>query len=272
MNGRTVKTGAWVAAALLVPTLASGQNGSSARTPVVTDERAAPAPFGPGERMTYKVKLGVVTVVEGHMAVETIDSVRGHPTYHITMSIDGSAMFGLAKVDDYWESWLDTRLLTSRRFIRDIHELNYKDRRIFEIYPEQKRWERADEKGNEGKTLNLLPLDEIAFVYFVRTLPLEVGATYEFNRYFKEDGNPVKVKVLRKQRVEVPAGTFDAIVVQPIIRTSGLFGDGGEAEVYFSDDEHRHMVYMRSKVPLVGSITLHLESATAGVPLNPASR
>lgn len=267
---RTIRniTGAVAAAVLMAPGDARAQNGGHAP---LTDELAAPAPFGPGERMTYKVKLGVVTVGDGHMTVEGVDTVRGHPSYHLTMGVHGSAMFGLAKVDDNYDSWLDTRLLASRRFIRDVHQVNYKSRRVFEIYPEEKRWERLD-ADKDGVTLNMLPLDEISFVYFLRTLPLEVGASYEFNRYFKDDGNPVTVRVLRKEKVTVPAGTFDAIVVQPIIRTSGLFSEGGEAEVYLTDDAQRRVVYLRSKVPLVGSLSLHLESATDGVPLNPGSR
>ena len=32
--------------------------------------------------------------------------------------------------------------------------------------------------------------------------------------------------MLRKERVRVPAGTFNAIVLQPIIKTSGIFSEG----------------------------------------------
>jgi hypothetical protein len=246
-------------------------NGEPIPLGTMTDERAARAPFGPGEELSYKVKLGVLDVGEGHMRVEGIEEVRGHPTYHVQMGLDASMGFGLAKVNDRYDSWLDTRMLVSRRFVRDINEPGYSSKRIFDIYPEEKRWERAD-ADKSGQSLSPLVLDEISFLYFLRTLRLEVGQEYTFDRYFKEEGNPVKVRVLRRQRIEVPAGTFDAIVVQPIIQTDGLFSEGGEAEVYFTDDDQRHLVYLRSKVPLVGSITLHLQSVKNGTPLNPASR
>lgn len=272
MNGPTRTLVATLTAALLLtPVTTHGQNGGGEAVSVLTDEQAAPAPFGPGERMAYKVKLGIVTVGDGFMAVEGVDSIRGRPSYHLVMSIEASAMLGLAKVDDQWDSWMDTQLLASRRFIRDIHELKYKDRRVFEIYPEEKRWRRVDE-DKSGTALNVLPLDEVSFIYFLRTLPLEVGASYEFNRYFKGEANPVKVRVLRRETVTVPAGTFETLVVQPIINTSGLFSEGGEAEVYLTDDARRRVVYLRSKVPLVGDLSLHLESAEDGVPLNPRSR
>ena len=100
----------------------------------------------------------------------------------------------------------------------------------------------------------------------LRKRPLEVGATYEFNRYFKDDGNPVTVKVLRREKVTVPAGTFNTVVVQPIIRTGGLFGEGGEAEVYFTDDWRRILVKMTSKVPVIGRLGLRLVSYESGRP------
>lgn len=231
----------------------------------LTTSAPPPVPFAVGERLTYNVKLGWFNVGEGELAVLGVDSIRGEPSYHLSMALTASAMFGAVKVRDRFSSWMDVRSLASRRFIRDQHEHNYKSYREFEIYPDERRWERTDEdKG--GATLSEQPLDEIAFIYWMRTLPLEVGETYTFEgKYFKEDGNPVVLKVLRKERRETGAGTFDTVVVQPIIQTKGLFSEGGKAEVYLTDDEDRIMVYLRSEIPVAGSITLHLEEIE-GVP------
>ena len=235
--------------------------------PLFHDPSAVAVPFGPGERLEYQVKLGVFSVGEGFMSIDGVEDVRGHPSYRIRMAIRGGMLF--AKVNDKYDSWLGTQDLVSRRYIRDIHEVNYKSRREFAIYPEERRWERVD--ADQDGTMNTSqPLDEIAFIYYLRTLPLEVGKTYTLNRYFKEDGNPVVIKVLRRERKEVPAGTFNTIVVQPIIQTDGLFSEGGNAEVYLTDDADRHLVYLRSEIPVVGSVTLHLKGIREGTPLNPA--
>jgi len=65
--------------------------------------------------------------------------------------------------------------------------------------------------------------------------------------------------VLRRETIRVPAGEFECIVIEPVIRTSGLFGDGGQAEVYLTDDEDRHMVYMLSRVKWLPDIHLSLK-------------
>ena len=224
----------------------------------------APVPFEVGERLEYKVKLGIFNAGEGSLEVAAIDSVRGNPAYHAIMRIDGGIW--LARVRDVFQTWFDTRTLTSLRFVQDQNEVGSERYRDYEMFPERGVWERRDDE-EVGDLPTPLPLDDISFVYFIRTLPLEVGDVYTFNRYFKETGNPVIVRVLRKEEKEVPAGIFKTIVVQPIIRTRGIFGEGGEAELYFSDDDRRALVYMKSNIPVLpGSLTLHLTSPPAWQP------
>lgn len=226
----------------------------------------APVPYGPGERLEYQVKLGWFSVGWGDMTVMQVDTVRGSPSYHVMWRIEGG--LPLARVKDRYESWIDLQSLSSLRFIQDIREVNYENFRHYEFFPGELRWEQVDE-GEEGPLPTDVPQDDISFVYYARTLPLVVGETYTLDHYFKESGNPLVLKVLRKDRVEVPAGTFNTIVVQPIIKTKGLFSQGGEAEIHFSDDERRLVVQMKSKVPVVGHLSLHLREIEEGPSLRP---
>lgn len=201
------------------------------------------------------------------MEVVDVEEVHGAPTYHLRFDLEGGVLF--AKVDDRLQSWMDVARLFSRRFQQDQKELTYERHRIYDFLPDKGIW-RRQEKDETGPLPTDLPLDDVSFVYFVRTLPLEVGETYTFDRYFKEDGNPVVVKVLRRDTVTVPAGTFNTIVVQPIIQTDGLFGEGGQAEIHFTDDAQRILVMMKSKVPVLGALDLYLRAYTPGRKLSPA--
>jgi hypothetical protein len=257
----------------MLPAVAVGQDGLDSVTTSVEypeNPRAKPVPFGPGERLVYKVKVGVFSVGEGSMSILGLDTVRGNPSYVGNLAIQGS--LGPAKVNDDFRSWFDVESLQSWRFIQDIHDLNYKSYRHYEMYPEERRWDREDndEFGTLGSSL---PLDDVAFIYYVRTLPLLVGRTYTLNRYFKGEGNPVAVTVLRKDERETEAGKFSTIVVKPIIKTTGLFGEGGDAELHFTDDDRRILVYLKSNLPkFPGSLTLHLTEIQEGLPLHPESR
>ncbi|MEZ4416974.1 MAG: DUF3108 domain-containing protein [Gemmatimonadota bacterium] len=222
-----------------------------------------PMPWGPGERLGYKLKFGWFNAGHGTMEVEGVENVRGKASYRIKWTLDGGLLG--ADVHDRYTSYVDVENITSRRFIQDIHEFRYKRHREYEIFPEEKRWERTD--NDDAETMEATaPLDDIAFVYYVRALPLQVGDVDTLPLYFKDSGNPVIVKTLRIETKEVPAGKFETIVVQPLIRTSGLFGEGGKAELYFTNDERRILVYMKSELS-IGSLSLHLESIEEGRPI-----
>jgi hypothetical protein len=85
------------------------------------------------------------------------------------------------------------------------------------------------------------------------------------------DRNPVRLRVVGLDTIEVPAGRFAAVVVQPIINAKGIFSEGGDARVWLSDDANHIMLQMKSKVKF-GSLNLYLKSyrpaPTATAPLN----
>lgn len=207
-------------------------------------------PWRVGEKLTYEAKINFLKVGTGTMEVLPIETVRDHPTFHTQFRVKGRMLF--FSVNDTYESWFDTTTLSSLRYRQEINETSYKARRLFEFYPDRQTFTEND-KPEEPSAPD--PLDDGSFIYFVRSLPLEVGASYEFNRYFRPDRNPVVLKVLRRERVRVPAGEFDAIVVQPIIKTKGIFSENGKAEIWIADDSTRFMLKMSSGLPFG---TLHL--------------
>ena len=232
-----------------------------AETPVPADasQGAAAVPFGVGERSTYEVRFGALKVGSGSMEVVGTETIRGRETFHTVFRVRGGTFF--YKVDDRFESWFDQRTLYSLRYIQDQQE-GQKDReRHYEIFPEREAYveQPRDGKHFTEKASVKEPLDDGSFIYFIRTVPLTVGQTYEFHRYFRPDRNPVRLRVLRKERITVPAGTFDAIVVQPSIKAKGIFGESGQAQVWFSDDTSRVMLQLKSKLS-IGSINMHLTS------------
>jgi Protein of unknown function (DUF3108) len=236
---------------------------------VPMDSTAARTPFGPGEHLVYKVKVGVFTVGVGHLTIEGTDVVRGHPTYRAVLGLDGSMLF--FSMHDKHTTWFDLHTLQSWRFVQNLAG-SYTNNRHYEFYPTHHLWARED-NDEHGHMPSETPLDDVSILYFIRTLPLNVGDHYTFNDYFKEEGNPVVVNVIRKDHRKTDAGEFNTIVVQPIIRTSRMFGEGGHAELHFTDDERRILVYMKADMPRIpGSLTLHLQSILEGFPVNPDSR
>ena len=213
-------------------------------------------PFVVGERLSYNVRVGKVGRGTAIAEIKGVDTVRGRSVLHSVFRVNGSMLF--FKVRDHYESWFDPKSLVSLRYHQDIDQGTYERLRKYEIFPEKGVYFDST-KALELATVEK-PLDDGSFLYFLRTVPLEVGKTYSFNRYFKPDRNPVTITVVRRERISVPAGEFDAVVLQPKIKAKGIFSESSNAEVWIADDATRMMLQMRTRLPVVGAVVFQLRS------------
>lgn len=236
---------------------ANEQSSPTSAASVPLPANAMPVPFGVGEKLEYEVKFGPVKLGSGSMEVRDVQDVRGVASWHTVFRFAGGIPF--YKIDDAYESWFDVVTLSSRRHYQDLNEGSYKPRRHYEIFPERGMYQLNKE---EEKVAARDPLDDGSFLYFVRTIPMEVGKTYTIPRYFKPEGNPVQITVLRRDTIDVPAGRFATVVLQPSFQTKGIFSKNGRAEVWISDDDRRIMVQMKSQLSF-GSINLFLKKHNA---------
>jgi hypothetical protein len=219
------------------------------------------AAFAPGERLSYDASFGRLHIGHGTMLLDGADTVRGRTTWRATFTISGGTFF--FRVRDSTVSWFDTTTLSSLRFVQHIREGRYHADRDYQIYPERGTYARLDEpEVGEVKSVRE-PLDDASFLYFLRTVPLEVGRTYQFDRYFQPEGNPIIIRVLRREQVTVPAGRFKAIVVRPEFKTPGIFSQKGHAEVWLADDSTHMMLMLKSGLSF-GSLNLYLTKYSLG--------
>lgn len=207
-----------------------------------------------GERLEYEVKFGPIKVGRASMEVMGVEDVRGRPAWHTRFQVTGGTLF--FRVDDVLESWIDVETFSSLRFRQQLSEGSRDRLYEYEIYPERAVFVEKD-KGERPSVSH--PLDDGSFLYFLRTVPIELGAVYEFQRYFMPDRNPVRLEVLGRDTVDVPAGRFDALVIRPVIKAKGIFSENGRAQIWISNDADHVLLQMTSHLKF-GSLSLHLKS------------
>lgn len=216
-------------------------------------------PFAPGERLTYGVRIGSVGRGNAVMSVEGPVVVRGRPTYHLLFDIKGKV--GFVSVRNTSESWLDPLRMASVRFHKsERHPLSKSDERA-EVFADEQRWSGSD--GGSGRTMSEQPLDELSFIYFLRTVPLQQSGALRFDRHYDASRNPTLVKVTGRETLRTNAGTFETLVVEMQVR-DGRYGGGGTIRLHLSDDIRRIPVRIESSVPMAGRSVLTLESYTPG--------
>ena len=214
-------------------------------------------PFAVGERLTFRARVAHIgTVGRGTMWVEGPVDVRGHSTY--LLRFDFRAGVGPVKAVDQTESWLDPRTMTALRFHKhERHPLSKHSERV-ELFPETRQW--AADDGRRGESPTAEPLDELSFMYFIRTLPLAADSTYRFDRHFEAGRNPVSVRVVGREMVTTPAGEFRTIALEMRVKDPRRYRGEGTIKINLSDDAQRLPVRIESTMPIVGNAVLTLDS------------
>jgi hypothetical protein len=117
----------------------------------------------------------------------------------------------------------------------------------------------VDHLGGEKKTLPIHDnvFDPLSSFYHVRTMKLEVGDPVFVDILDNKKLWNVEVLVLRKEKIRTKLGSFNTIVIKPLMKSEGIFNRKGDILIWLTDDERRLPVMMRTKVA-VGSITATL--------------
>jgi hypothetical protein len=218
-------------------------------------EPSAPAAplFSIGEVSEYSVRVNGIPAGSARLSLDSLVTVRGQPAYKATLALAGRILF--FSLSDKYETWIDTTAQLSYRYKQTIRQTRHQADRLFEIYPESLFFTL---NGGPKQEATRNGLDELALVYFLRTQMFKPDTTYRFDRYFRPDRNPILLKVLRQEKVSTPLGTFDCVVIRPIIKTRGLFGEESQAEVWLSTGSLRDVVQIKTRVS-VFSVVLTLK-------------
>ena len=98
-----------------------------------------------------------------------------------------------------------------------------------------------------------LIFDPLSSFYYLRTLKLVVGEPVYVTMFDSKKVWNVEVQVLRKEKVTLPTGTVDTILIKPLMKSEGIFYKKGDIYIWLTDDEKRIPVKLQTKVA-IGSI------------------
>ncbi|RJQ41486.1 MAG: DUF3108 domain-containing protein [Nitrospiraceae bacterium] len=112
-----------------------------------------------------------------------------------------------------------------------------------------------DHINNEKQNFDVpsLIFDPLSSFYYLRTLKLVVGEPVYVAVFDSKKVWNVEVQVLKKEKVTLPTGTVDTILIKPLMKSEGIFYKKGDIYIWLTDDEKRIPVKLQTKVA-IGSI------------------
>ena len=232
-----------------------------ARPPSGETLPAVGQPFRAGEYLKFSVQYGIIHAGSAYLEVPRVENVNGHPALVLQARAESNGFFSSFykvrnKIESYWDrdghfSWRYTenrreggfRAQDDISFDYDRMEARYKDGRSFPIPPHVQ--------------------DALSAFYFSRTQPLPLGGSIVFDYHASHRSLPLEVKVLGREKIETPAGTFNCVAIEPLLKAGGIFKKKGQLVIWITDDERRMPVLMKSKVT-IGSISVVLQEYRPG--------
>ena len=217
---------------------------------------AAPYPFAVGETLEYEASLGYFPIGTATAAVVRTTRERGADAFVFTATGEGGPPGFRARYE--MTSWVQSQRLASLRFHRKLTQGSKVDEEHYQIVPDSGRYRQEGIERDWVAPRDAL--DELAYLYYLRTIPLEVGKSFALSRYFKTGYNPVQVQVIGRENVAL----FDGRTVPCL--TVHLTSRGSTVAVRLTDDARRLPVQLDLPLPY-GTVSLVLtgtSSARAG--------
>jgi hypothetical protein len=212
-------------------------------------------PFKEGEKLTFSIGYGFINAGTAVMQVESREYINKREVFHITSRTRSNRFFDhFFKVRDTVETFVDAVGLFSWKFSKKIKEGKYRSN----------YWINFDHEKNlaytSSDTLKVphFTQDVLSSFYFVRSLNLKVGKTEKIITLDNDELYPLNVKVLRKEKVKTVMGELECFVVEPLLKSGGLFKHKGTLKIWLTADSKKIPVMMKSKA-LIGSITARLK-------------
>jgi hypothetical protein len=222
-------------------------------------------PFGPGEQLRFSVEYGPIKAGTAVLEVQPMKTHKGRPSYHFVSSAASAPFFDkVYRVRDRIDAIVDAERFVTWQYRKVQHEGSHSaDHEV--VYDQTTH--RAKYKDGVVVPIPDEAIDMLGAFYRTRLEPLTPGQSIYLPHHSDKKTFYLEVQVLRRERTEVPAGTYNCLVVEPQVADAGPFRNQGKLTVWLTDDERRTPVRMESKLPVGSVAAVLLEARPGGPPL-----
>jgi hypothetical protein len=207
--------------------------------------------YGFGERLEYKVGYKFITAGTGyfHIMPEPV-MVNNRQCYDVRFQVKSlESLDWLYRVRDQYRSVIDVGGIFPWEFEQRIREGNYK--RDFTAKFDQ--FNNLAIVGNKSYEVPEYVHDIVSAFYYVRTLDLKSfkkDSVFYLKNFFDDTTYNLGVRIKGRETIEVDAGKFRCIVIEPMVVEGGLFKSEGNIFVWLSDDERKIPVKVATRIPI----------------------
>jgi|YNPBryBLVA2012_1023415.scaffolds.fasta_scaffold00005_92 hypothetical protein len=206
-----------------------------------------------GELLRYAVRWEFVEAGTAELECST-QTVDRRPVYRLTaQSRSAPSLDRVYFVRNRTDSYVDVQGFYTLKFTKEQNENGrLSSEYVLYDHPGNRWWSLTT------MTTGYLPagtMDVVAALYFIRCVPLRVGARLSIGVHTGDRVYPLIVDVMRRETVEVKGILYDCFLVEPKVdlKRFPLFRARGRLLVWLTVDEQRVPVRLQSRL-FIGSV------------------
>lgn len=215
-----------------------------------------------GEKLTYKLRYGVISAATGTLKVEKSKLRFSNPNaYHLSAFGQTSGAFSVFyTVKNQYDSYIDGDNYLPYLYTEDIHEGSY-TRKEYATFDHRNK-KVSGKKGTFTSPTSQF-FDLLSAYYFSRNLDLsslKKGDTFKISYFLNDEVSQLGIKYIGIEKIKTSLGTLECIKLSPEIKSGRIFKKDSQLFLWVTNDGNRIPVKAQVEI-IIGSVTMELTQA-----------
>ncbi len=225
-----------------------------------------------GEKYTYLCRMGFVNAGKATVLLDTkMYKINNYSCAKVMVKgwTIGAVDF-FYDVEDKWITYIDTKQMIPRKFIRNIKENNYKlqEETIYHQKSKKARLRQYYPNCNQGKgcakkksfPITANAQDMVSSYYYLRTINfdnMKKNQSFFVNMVYEDTVYHLELFYMGKEVISTKFGKIKSFIVSPKMPENKLFSGKNPIKIWISNDANKVPLRCKAKL-VVGSIIIEL--------------
>jgi hypothetical protein len=229
--------------------------------------------FTTGEKLEFRIHYGFLNAAVATMTIsDNVYFINDRPCYKVDIHGKSVGLLDLmTRINNNYGSYIDTLAIVPHKFYRYIEEGRYRHNEVvdFDHIHDQATTNKLDRKNIETVEVKnqMVPdniQDLVSGFYYIRTLNFKKykpGDIISINSFYNGDVYDFKIRYIGKEEIKTKLGTFNTLVLSPIMPENKLFDGENSVKVWISDDNNKIPIKVKAEM-FVGAVEIDLKNYT----------
>ncbi len=218
----------------------------------------------PGEMLHYRIHYGVLNA-----GTATLTAVKrnyqGQPHLYVKgYGRTTGAVRAFFKVEDHYESYINTKSGLPSFYVRNVHEGGYTQHLETVFNHTNNTLLLTDKEKNSTRSLRSVKgvQDMLSAFYHLRSLEasdLRVGSVRKLNIWIDDELFPFQLRVVGTENVKTKFGTINCLKIVPQVISGRVFRDKEGVTLWVSNDRNYVPIAIKAELA-VGSLKASIDS------------